>query len=123
MMQDFKTIDEFVRFLETVPADLFTSESSYESLDDDDSSDDAFDDCCHSCATLSCWPKSYNDPTIDQIDYTCCSLFILGNGKCNWNNINKIREYGYEVRAGEEDSFGWLTGILEFPDGRQVVYG
>ena len=43
--------------------------------------------------------------------------------KCNWNNINKIREYGYEVRAGEEDSFGWLTGILEFPDGRQVVYG
>lgn len=103
MMQDFKTIDEFVRFLETVPADLFTSESSYESL--------------------SCWPKSYNDPTIDQIDYTCCSLFILGNGNCNWNNINKIREYGYEVRAGEEDSFGWLTGILEFPDGRQVVYG
>ena len=80
MMQDFKTIDEFVRFLETVPAGLFTSESSYESLDADDSSDDAFDDCCHSCATLSCWPKSYNDPTIDQIDYTCCSLFILGNG-------------------------------------------
>lgn len=65
-MQDFKTIDEFVRFLETVPAGLFTSESSYESLDDDDSSDDAFDDCCHSCATLSCWPKSYNDPMVDR---------------------------------------------------------
>ena len=33
------------------------------------------------------------------------------------------QSYGFDVYAGEKDSFGWLTGCIEFPDGRVLVYG
>jgi len=32
---------------------------------------------------------------------------------CNWSVINVLCEKGWEVFAGDKDSFGWLVGIIE----------
>ena len=37
-------------------------------------------------------------------------LLIDSDGKCNWENIEILRNYGYGVDALERDQFGWLTG-------------
>lgn len=31
----------------------------------------------------------------------------------NWGTVKYLEQRGYSVYAGEKDSFGWLTGIIE----------
>lgn len=51
-------------------------------------------------------------------------LLINSGGHCNWKNIKNLESLGFDVYAGEKDSFGWLTGCIGFPDGERVlVYG
>jgi hypothetical protein len=48
---------------------------------------------------------------------------LIGNhGQCDWDNINKVKQAGFNVRAGEQDSFGWLSGLITTSKG-DVVYG
>ena len=50
-------------------------------------------------------------------------LINPGRG-CNWDNIRVLRNAGFRVYAGEEDSFGWLVGCIQkCGDRRILVYG
>lgn len=52
------------------------------------------------------------------------TLLISNGGRCNWVNIKALQQHGFDIYAGEKDSFGWLTGCIGFPDGERVlVYG
>ena len=52
------------------------------------------------------------------------ALLISNGGRCNWVNIKALQQHGFDVYAGEKDSFGWLTDCISFPDGERVlVYG
>lgn len=63
-------------------------------------------------------------PATDECEWMANELLIMSNGRCNWENIRKLKSYGFDVYAGEKDSFGWLTGCIEFPDRERVlVYG
>ena len=38
--------------------------------------------------------------------------------------VFEFRKHGYLVYAGEKDTFGWLTGIVEHAEyGRKMVFG
>ena len=56
-----------------------------------------------------------------------CLLFISDSGNVNMLNVamfnNKYREKGYHIYPGETDSFGWLTGCIQTPDERVLVFG
>lgn len=56
------------------------------------------------------------------IDGLACGALISSNGRCNWTNIKKVEGAGYRVFAGEQDSFGWLTGCISTKKGI-IVYG
>lgn len=43
-------------------------------------------------------------------------------GGCNWENIDILENLGYSIYAGEQDSFGWLSGCIETINGI-IVYG
>ena len=49
-------------------------------------------------------------------------FLITGGGKPDFDNINVIRENGFDVFPGEKDSFGWLTGCIKTDKGI-VVFG
>ena len=50
------------------------------------------------------------------------ALLITSEGKCDWKNIDTVIEAGFDVFAGEQDSFGWLTGCIRTKKGI-IVYG
>lgn len=61
---------------------------------------------------------------VDRVEGLCCEELITSNGGCNWANIKILRENGYDVFAGDKDSFGWLTGCVQRKgDNRILVYG
>lgn len=63
-------------------------------------------------------------PAVEECEEMANGLLISMGGRCNWENIRKLGEYGFAVYAGEKDSFGWLTGCIAFPGGERVlVYG
>lgn len=67
--------------------------------------------------------KYYNHSD-EEVELLCCKLLIEAEGRCNWSDIMKLKEYGFDVYASNKDSFGWLTGCVEYPDHeRVVVYG
>lgn len=49
-------------------------------------------------------------------------LLVTDQGQPNWDNINLVRKAGFDVHAGEKDSFGWLSGVIETKFGR-IVFG
>lgn len=55
----------------------------------------------------------------DEMETLCGDLFIGDNGYPNIENIlmfNNAIQHDYYVGPGEEDSFGWLTGVIATPD-------
>jgi len=56
------------------------------------------------------------------MDQLVHKLLIDEEGQCKWENHRALGHYGYRVRKGEGDSFGWLTGIV-FCDEFHHVYG
>lgn len=49
-------------------------------------------------------------------------LLITEQGQCNWPNIRRLKNEGYNIYAGDKDDFGWLTGCIETKKGI-IVYG
>lgn len=49
-------------------------------------------------------------------------LLITDQGHCNWKNIKRLKAAGFDVFAGDKDSFGWLTGCIKTKKGI-IVYG
>lgn len=58
----------------------------------------------------------------EEAEGAACGALITGQGQCNWSNIFILKNMGFEVYAGDQDSFGWLTGVIE-KDGVKLVYG
>ena len=67
-----------------------------------------------------------------DLDYEIDDYLITGGGRCCWPAIEYAEKYGnLWIHAGEQDSFGWLTGIIEpkykipWEEGKsvKVVYG
>lgn len=49
-------------------------------------------------------------------------LLITTDGRPDYENHNELKKLGYPVGPGEQDSFGWLSGIIRTPKGR-IVFG
>ena len=63
-------------------------------------------------------------PAAEYCEEIANELLIRNGGSCNWVNIKALQQHGFDVYAGEKDSFGWLTGCIGFLDGERVlVYG
>lgn len=55
----------------------------------------------------------------DLFDWLECS-----SSRPSIDMIREFREHGYNVRPGERDSFGWLTGIVhDTVTGRNICFG
>jgi len=64
---------------------------------------------------------SYNADA-DVVIGLCNELLINADGSCNLDNINHIRQHGYQVYPGDTDSFGWLTWVIA-KNGKELVFG
>lgn len=54
----------------------------------------------------------------------CCGLLITVGGSVNYKNLLTLEKAGYDVYAGDKDSFGWLTGCIQKKgDDRILVFG
>ena len=60
-----------------------------------------------------------------EADELASELFITANGQPDYEVIMEFnRNNDFKVRPGETDSFGWLTGVIWFPDDeRCLVFG
>lgn len=71
--------------------------------------------------------EGVGDELVDEIgDLAMDLLHYTENGTIyqNYENHRKMKEAGYDVFAGEKDSFGWLSGCIQkHGDERIVVYG
>lgn len=61
-------------------------------------------------------------PIFDLIDTELCGELINSDGSCNFRNHAILKQAGFNVFAGEKDSFGWLTGCVSTKKGT-IVYG
>lgn len=63
-------------------------------------------------------------PFIEYVEGLCCGELICSDGSCDYDGIRLLKKSGYDVFAGEKDSFGWLTGcVKKNGDDRILVYG
>ena len=63
-----------------------------------------------------------NNVRYEDLDSYACTSLITIDGQCNWDNINKVKKAGFDVYAGDIDSFGWLVGCIRTSKGI-VTYG
>lgn len=47
---------------------------------------------------------------------------LTGEDQKSYENIEKIKQAGFDVHAGEQDRFGWLSGVIEMKTGK-IVFG
>ena len=66
--------------------------------------------------------KAIIDRKINRISIMLDELLISSDGKCMWDNIDILKASGYYVGPGEQDRFGWVTGILGTKKG-DIVFG
>jgi len=70
------------------------------------------------------WFGFTDSELLHEVKGLCCDHLIAAGGGCNWGNIRILNQHGYRVFAGEEDSWGWLTGcVKKRDDKRTIVYG
>ena len=62
------------------------------------------------------------DPKVSKAVELACEHLITPNGGNNIINIKILKDNGFNVYAGERDSFGWLSGCIETRKGI-IVYG
>lgn len=70
-------------------------------------------------------PKDILDPNNSIVHEIACeaeSLLITSSGYCDWDNIEKLKEYGYMVFPLERDNFGWVIGGISTNKG-VIAYG
>ena len=49
------------------------------------------------------------------------SVIVTKGGNTNYNALHRLGSVNIKVYAGESDSFGWLTAIIESPKGKKYV--
>ena len=95
-----ETMDELIRLLKDV-------DSGSKTIDQEDISSDKRGNI-------------YIDDS--EISYLANTLLITNTGRCNWDNIALVRKEGFDVFAGDQDSFGWLVGCIRTNKGI-ITYG
>lgn len=60
--------------------------------------------------------KRYVHPLVEAVVYLATEYLD------NYENIQLLKNAGYKVFPGEQDSFGWLTGWIEIKKG-QILFG
>jgi hypothetical protein len=67
---------------------------------------------------------------VDEEGYVECpplrailNALLVPEGKPDWRNIERLKAFGFQVSPGEEDSFGWLTGVLHLTQDKKIVFG
>ena len=58
----------------------------------------------------------------NELDELVHATFITAGGGTNFQAIRVLQAHGYTISCGEQDSFGWLSGILHTKKGK-IVYG
>ena len=53
-----------------------------------------------------------DDDRVQQLLNYLDDLIIVPNGSVNYQNIQRVNQYGYRIYPGERDSFGWITGCV-----------
>ena len=49
-----------------------------------------------------------------KLPFNIEEILISCGGRCNWDSINYVEKQGnLWIHAGERDSFGWLSGVIE----------
>lgn len=69
---------------------------------------------------------SNNDPNMEMADELACELLIDEMGFPKYDIHMELRDkYGFKVLPGDVDSFGWLTGVIVYPDdtNKRFVFG
>jgi hypothetical protein len=62
------------------------------------------------------------DPRIQRISSLASVVLITDEGQNRLENHRILKEKGFPVVAGEQDSFGWLSGIISTKKGG-IVFG
>ena len=57
-----------------------------------------------------------------KVDKLCDQLLIDSSGHCNWTNISTLRNSGFKVFPGDQDSFGWLVGCIQRNGDRKLTF-
>jgi len=60
-------------------------------------------------------------PLINAVVYLADDC-LTSEDRESYENISEIRKAGFDVYAGEQDRFGWLTGVIELKTGK-IVFG
>ena len=68
-------------------------------------------------------PLAWKEDKRQIVEDTATNVLITHDGKCNWMNIRYLQWCGYDVFAGEKDSFGWLGGVIKRSDGIKFNFG
>jgi hypothetical protein len=62
--------------------------------------------------------RADNHEKLNRVLDLCASVLMASPGQVNSDAIARLKAAGYDVVPGEQDSFGWLTGVLRTPKGR-----
>jgi len=64
-----------------------------------------------------------DDDINGELETLASGAFITDEGRCNATNMAFFtKQTGWRIGPGEQDSFGWLTGVIYTPKG-MFVYG
>lgn len=63
-----------------------------------------------------------DDEIASEAEASCYGYFCTAEGYPIFYNIFKFSKFGYDIYAGDKDSFGWVTGCVE-KDGKVLVFG
>jgi hypothetical protein len=61
-------------------------------------------------------------PMVQQAISSAEELLIRADGQVDYRNVVLLERVGYQVRPGETDSFGWLSGCIQTTKG-VIVFG
>jgi hypothetical protein len=63
-------------------------------------------------------------PFHNAVTYLADRCLITRDGRPDIDAITTVKMHGFNVRPGESDSFGWLSGVIELPTRKQsIVFG
>lgn len=61
-------------------------------------------------------------PLVQEIISLANDVLINELGKVNWSNVNLLKQEGFLVIPGDNDSYGWLTGLIKTSKG-DIMFG
>jgi hypothetical protein len=63
------------------------------------------------------------DGKLSEAALHLCDELLATPPSPSFEYVQALRAEGIQCYAGERDSFGWLTGVIELPSGRKLCFG